>query len=116
MTVDMRIEETFNSPWLGEWDLPDDGKDVKVTIKDVELETVHNGKANQDKDEVILYFEGPLKPMILSARCNKDAIKEALGTGHTKEWVGKTIQLYREEGNWFGKHGFAVRIRPFVSK
>ena len=36
MTVDMRIEETFNSPWLGEWDLPDDGKDILVTIKDVE--------------------------------------------------------------------------------
>lgn len=116
MTVDMRIEETFNSPWLGEWDLPDDGKDILVTIKDVEYETVHNGKTNQDKDEVILYFEGPLKPMILSARVNKENIKQALGTGHTKEWVGKTIQLYREEGNWFGKHGWAVRIRPFVSK
>ena len=54
--------------------------------------------------------------MILSARVNKDHIKEALGTGRTKEWVGKTIQLYREEGSWFGKHGFAVRIRPYVSK
>lgn len=116
MTVDMRIEETFNSQWLGEWDLPDDGKDVKVTIKDVEFQTIHNSKTNQDKDEVVLYFEGSLKPMILSARVNKDHIKEALGTGRTKEWVGKTIQLYREEGSWFGKHGFAVRIRPYVSK
>lgn len=116
MTVDMRIEETFNSQWLGEWDLPDNGKDVKVTIKDVEYQTIHNSKTNQDKDEVVLYFEGPLKPMILSARVNKDHIKEALGTGRTKEWVGKTIQLYREEGSWFGKHGFAVRIRPYVSE
>ena len=54
--------------------------------------------------------------MVLGARCNKEAIKQALGTGRTKEWVGKKIQLYREAGNWFGKAGFAIRIRPFVSK
>ena len=66
--------------------------------------------------DTVLYFEGDVKPMILSARVNKDAIKQALGTGYTKEWVGKKIQLYREPGTWFGKAGFAIRIRPFVSK
>lgn len=116
MTLDIRIEETFNSKWLGEWDLPDNGKDVIVKIKDVEKVPVHNSKTNQDTEEVVLYLEGNLKPMILSARVNKENIKQALGTSHTKDWVGKNIQLYREEGNWFGKHGFAVRIRPFVSK
>ena len=115
MTVDMRVEETFNSPYLGEWDLPENGKDALVTIKDVEFEEIFNPKTNQKKNEIVLYFEGDLKPMILSARCNKDAIKQATGTGRTKEWVGKKIQLYREAGNWFGKAGFAVRIRPFVS-
>lgn len=116
MTVDMRVEETYNSKYLGEWDLPDDGKDALMTIKDVEFEKIFNPKTNAEKESLVLYFEGDIKPMILSARVNKEAIKQALGTGHTKEWVGKTIQLYREEGNWFGKHGWAVRIRPFVSK
>lgn len=116
MTVDMRVEETYNTKYLGEWDLPDDGKDALLTIKDVEYETIFNPKKNAEKDEIVLYFEGDVKPMILSARVNKDAIKAALGTGRTKEWVGKKVQLYREPGTWFGKAGFAIRIRPFVSE
>ena len=116
MTVDMRVEETYNSKYLGEWDLPEDGKDALLTIKDVEFEKIFNPKTNAEKEALVLYFEGDIKPMILSARCNKEAIKQALGTGRTKEWVGKKIQLYREAGNWFGKHGWAVRIRPYVSE
>ena len=36
MTVDMRVEETYNTRYLGEWDLPTDGKDALLTIKDQE--------------------------------------------------------------------------------
>ena len=75
-----------------------------------------NPKTGGETDEVILYFEGNLKPMILSARINKDNLKQATGTGRTKDWVGKKIQLYREAGNWFGKAGHAVRIRPFPGR
>ena len=117
MTVDMRVEETFNSPYLGNWDLPEDGSDLVLTIKDVEYEEVTNHKTNQSKKEIILYFTNEkYKPMVLGARVNKDNIKQALGTGRTTGWIGKDIQLYKEPGTWFGKSGFAVRIRPFVSK
>lgn len=117
MTVDMRVEETFNTKFLGEWDLPEDGKDLILKIKDVEYEKIFNPKSNQETEEIVIYFDNDkYKPMILSARVNKENIKQALGTGRTKEWVGKNVQLYREAGNWFGKAGFAVRIRPFVSQ
>ena len=114
MSLDIRIEDTFNNKYMGEWDLPEDGKDMVVKIKDVEMEEVTNLKNNTKSKEVVLYFEGNVKPMILHARINKDNIKAATGTGHTKMWIGKKLQLYKEAGTWFGKSGFAVRIRPFA--
>ena len=72
MTVDMRVEETYNTKYLGEWDLPDDGKDALLTIKDVEFEKIFNPKNNSEKEEIVLYFEGDVKPMILSARVNME--------------------------------------------
>lgn len=113
MSLDIRIEETYNNKYLGEWDLPENGKDMLVKIKDVTMEKVANPKTNSEKDEVVLHFEGNVKPMILSSRVNKDNTKTACGTGHTKQWIGKKLLLYREAGTWFGKAGFAVRIRPF---
>lgn len=116
MTLDIRIEDTFNSPFIGEWDLPEDGSDLRLTIKDVERETIKNRKTNTESIQVVLYFEEDYKPMVLSARINKDNIKQATGTGRTSKWVGKQIQLFREPGTWFGKSGYAVRIRPYVSE
>ena len=113
MSLDIRIEQTYNNKYLGEWDLPEDGKDMLVKIKDVEMEKVMNPKTNSETDEVVLHFEGNVKPMIVSARVVKDNIKTACGTGHTKQWIGKKLLLYREAGTWFGKAGFAVRVRPF---
>ena len=113
MSLDIRIEQTYNNKYLGEWDLPEDGKDMLVKIKDVEMEKVMNPKTNSETDEVVLHFEGNVKPMIISSRVNKDNIKTACGTGHTKQWIGKKLLLYREAGTWFGKAGFAVRVRPF---
>lgn len=116
MTLDIRIETTYNTKYLSGDDLPDDGKDIIVKIKDVEMEKVENPKNGQSSDEIVIHFEGDVKPMVLSARCNKENIKAATGTGRTKEWVGKKLQLYREFGTWFGKSGFAIRVREFAPK
>lgn len=117
MTIDIRIETTYNTNYMGEWDLPEDGSDLRLTIKDVTKETIHNPTTHTETEEIVLTWEEPkYKPYILSARVNKDNIKQALGTGRTKDWVGKKVQLYREAGNWFGKAGFAIRFRPFVSQ
>lgn len=113
MTLDIRIESTYNTKYLSGDDLPDDGKDMIVQIKDVEMEKVENPKNNSASDEIVIHFEGSVKPMVLSARCNKESIKKATGTSRTKDWVGKKLQLYREYGTWFGESRFAVRVRDF---
>lgn len=116
MTINIKVETTYNTKYIGEWDLPEDGSDLRLTIKDVELEKIFNPKTNTEKEEIVITWEEDYKPFILSARVNKDNIKQATGTGRTIEWIGKKVQLYREAGNWFGKAGYAIRIRPFVSK
>lgn len=113
MAEHIRIETTFNNKYLGEWDLPDDGKDMIVKIKDVVIEDLVNQNGGKEQAPV-LYFENDVKPMILGAKVNKNNIKAALGTSYMDEWVGKKIQLYREPGTWFGKTGFAIRIRDFA--
>lgn len=114
MALDIMIQDTYDNKYLGEFNLPEDGKDMIVKIVDVEEEEVFNPKTNTKKKEVVLHFDGGIKPMIISCKENKENIRQALGTGHTTEWIGKKIQLYRKAGHWFGKPGFAVRIQPFA--
>ena len=112
--LDIKIEDTINNTYLSEWNLPEDGRDMIVEIESVEEEIVKDPKKNKEDKKIVLHFKGDVKPMILSATINKKHIRQALGTGHTKEWVGKKIQLYKEYGTWFGKSGYAVRIREFA--
>ena len=114
MSLDIRIQDTFANKYLGEWDLPEDGKDLIVQIEDVEEEDVVNPKTNTKTKEIVLHFKGNVNPMILSSKVNKQNLRHALGTGRTLQWIGKKIQLYREQGVWFGEPGFAVRIRDFA--
>lgn len=116
MAEHRRIEETFESPYLGEWDLPDDGKDMLVQIKDVKHEMVNGRNGAAPSEKPVLYFEQgtkKVKPMVLGAKVNKLAIKKALGSSYEDEWVGRKIRLYRELGTWFGETGYAIRIRDF---
>jgi len=112
MAEHRRIEETFDNKYLGEWDLPDDGRDMVVQIKDVVHEMVQSANGGASEKPVI-YFENGIKPMVLGAKVNKLAIKKALGTSYEDEWVGRKIQLYREFGTWFGESRYAIRIRDF---
>lgn len=114
MSLDIRIQDTFDNKYLGEWDLPEGNKDMIVQIEDVVQEEVFNPKTNTKTQEIVIYFKGNVKPMILRAKVNKQNIRKALGTGETLQWIGKKLQLYREAGTWFNKPGFAVRVRPFA--
>lgn len=113
MAEHRRIEETFDSPYLGEWDLPEKGQDMLVMIKDVKHEMVNGRGGAAPSEKPILYFEGGVKPMVLGAKVNKLALKKALGTSYEDEWVGRKILLYRELGTWFGDTGYAIRIRDY---
>lgn len=115
MTLDINIRERIaqNKKYL-DGDLFADGKDRIAMIKDVVEEMVEDPKSGKSSKEIVIYFDGDMKPMVLSANVNMRNLISATGTDQTKEWVGKKIRLYGEYGTWFGKSKFAVRIRDFA--
>lgn len=100
-----------NSPYLGEWDLPE-GQDLIATIREIRTEKVKNNKGEEETLPV-LYFVEQLKPMILN-RTNLKSISKACGSDYLDAWAGKPIQLYREMVFAFGEKTMAVRVRDFA--
>ena len=68
----------------------EDGKDVIVKIKDVQMGDVTNATGTSTKP--ILLFEGKIKPMVLNTT-NMKTISKVLKTPYFDEWVGGKIQL-----------------------
>lgn len=87
------------------------GKDVTMTIKAVKIEEVVNDRGKEKKPTV--YFKERPKGLILN-KTNAKAIARLYGR-ETNDWIGKTITMYAEAGTWFGKPGFAVRVRDSKS-
>ena len=48
MAEHIKWQKTANKKYFGSWDLPDDGKDMIVTIEDVKREMVPNQQGNED--------------------------------------------------------------------
>ena len=106
-----------DSPYLGEWDLPDTGDgDLVLTIKDVK-EGVITGENGRQSIKVIITFEEDVKPFACN-KTNGASIAKALKTRYMDEWVGKKIQLYRSKNIKFGSETgiWGIRVRDFAPK
>lgn len=111
MAEHIKWQKTANKNYMGNWDLPDDGKDIILTIEDVKEELVQNQQGQEKKP--VLHFKGEFKPLILNTT-NMKAIAKACGTDYMDEWVGKNIQLYVDQVPAFGTTTLAVRVRDFA--
>lgn len=103
---------TILKPFLGNWDLPDEG-DLILTIGEIYEQEVRNATGAENKP--VMYFKEDVKPLILN-KTNRDTIAKLYGR-RTKSntWAGKKIALYaaREPRS---KDGLAVRIRDYQPK
>lgn len=82
-----------DSEYLGHWDLPEGGKQVKVTIDQFKLEEVIN-PANKKKEwKSVISFRGAKKRMILNTT-NMKAIASWHGS-NPRDWFGKDILIFR---------------------
>lgn len=84
-------------------------KPVMVTIKDVELERVHNPRKG-DTDVWVIYFEEAKKGLILN-KVNAFTIAEILGSPETDDWVGGRVELYPTTVRVAGQPMAAIRVR-----
>lgn len=108
--IDGAITKHMDRRFLSSIDLAGQG-DFIVTIescKVYELLTYKNG--NSEKKAKVMYFKGISRPLVLNVT-NITSIIRLLKSNNVKDWIGKKITLYVEEGRYFGKEGFAVRIK-----
>lgn len=100
-------------PYLGHWDIPEDG-DLVLTIDKVYEEEIKNQHGTEIKP--VMYFQEPnAKPMIIN-KTNNDSITKVLGKRtKTNNWSGKKIALY-EAKEPKSADGLALRVRDYAPK
>lgn len=100
-------------PYLGHWDVPEDG-DLVLTIDRIYEEEVKNQHGSENKP--VMYFREPnTKPMIVN-KVNNDMITKVHGKRtKTNDWSGKKIALY-EAQEPKSQDGLALRVRPYIPK
>ena len=112
MAEHVRFEKALNKKYMAEADLPEDGSDMIVKIKDVKHEEVQDSQGKKETKTVI-YFEGDVKPMIMNVT-NLKRVAAVAKSPYEDEWVGCKIQLYSEMVSAFGSIVKAVRVRDFA--
>lgn len=107
--VTMRGEVMFPSEYLCAEDLLAAGRDVTLTIRNIEKTKVRM-KDGGDEEKWVVHFEKTSKKLILNRKSHPDAIAAMYGT-KAEDWLGKRITLYPARVMAFGEMVDAVRIR-----
>lgn len=100
-------------PYLGHWDVPEDG-DLVLTIDRIYEEEIRNQHGSEIKP--VMYFREPgVKPMIVN-KTNNDSITRLHGKRtRSNNWSGKKIALY-EANEPKSADGLALRVRDYLPK
>ena len=102
-------KKSFDSPYIGSWDLEENQKELTLTIKEAKSEMTKDLKENSIKN--IIYFEeSGYKAMIVNSG-NSKTIRELSGSPYLEDWAGIKITLYVKEVKAFGELHDALRIR-----
>ena len=107
---EMNIFSTNLFPYLEGLMIKD--RPVTMTIKGVVNEKIASQRGTELKTTI--HFKERDKALILN-KTNAKQIADFFG-GETDNWVGKKVTLFAEEGTWFGKHGYAVRVSDKMPK
>lgn len=97
--------------YLGAWFL-EDGRDVVLTIRNVQLEKVTGTDGKKD-DCVVCHFYENVKPMILNVT-NMKMISKLYNSDFIEDWVGRKICIGVERVAAFGAGVDALRVRDSV--
>lgn len=111
-------KKVFNSDYLGSCDL-EDGKDLKVNIKEVLVKKVKNTDGKEQERNVAYFTDPNVKPMILNAT-NCKIVKKFARSPYINDWRNVAIQIYiKDDIRAFGDVTEGLRIReiqPVITK
>lgn len=91
----------------------EEGETRILTIKNVELEELGQGKNKQEKP-ILSFREPDTKEMVLN-KTNAATIAKLYGDD-TDDWIGKKIELYTMDVESFGEMVGAIRIKTKAPK
>lgn len=106
-------KKSFDSPYIGSWDLEENQDEITLTIKEAKSEETHGLKENSTKN--IVYFVEDYKPMIVNST-NSKVIKKLCDSPYLEDWKGQRITLFVKEVRAFGETHDALRIREKTKK
>jgi len=78
-------------------------KRIPCTIVRVTMEEMPGGKKKP-----VIYLEDRTLGIVLNTT-NTRRLVAAYGT-ETDDWIGQPVTVYAEQGVWFGKEGWAIRL------
>lgn len=87
------------------------GKDVTLTIANVELADLMMADRSTQKKPILRFKETP-KKLVLN-KTNSGAIAELHGT-EARKWIGKRVTLYPTTCMAFGKKADCIRVRERI--
>lgn len=102
----MKVSEAFPSKYIAASDL--DGRNVRVTIKHVEIEKIG------DDTKPVIYFQGKQKGLVCN-KTNSKAIAAVYGD-EMDDWAGCELILFPIVTDYQGKPVDAVRVRQPMPK
>lgn len=101
-------KQLMDTNYLGAYSL-DEGKDIVLTIKAVQKESVI-GADGKKEDCIVCHWAENEKPMILNAT-NCRTISKLAGSPYIEKWTGLRVQIGSERVKAFGDVVDALRIR-----
>jgi hypothetical protein len=102
--------KVFLSDYLGSCDI-DEGKDLKVVIKNVEVRKVKDPQGKESERNVAFFTNKEVKPMILNAT-NCRVIKKFAKSPYINDWNNISVSIYVQgDIKAFGELTEGLRIR-----
>lgn len=106
----MKRADAFPSSYLAQDDLPPTPQTIRVTIRDILIESMP-GDSKEDKP--VAHFQEAIKPMVIN-NTNWQSIEDLYGDD-SDNWRGQVIELYIDPGVMYaGKRVGGIRVRPPV--
>jgi len=90
------------------------GRDVPVTIVDIEPRHKLQARSGKAEQRPLLHFGDGVKPLVLN-RTNGKTLRKMFGPEVTA-WIGKRVTLFAEVVDAFGERVEAIRIRSTPAK
>lgn len=101
----MKLNDAYPSNFLTAEDLG--GRDITITIQDIELEDLGQGAKKEKK--LAITMAGKKKKFIVN-KTNANTIAKVLGTDETDDWIGQRIIIGPREVEFQGEMVWSIRV------